>query len=54
MSMSGTSRTAWTNTRAQLDRRDPIADGRCTRPSCVHQCIGDHEATWIGRVVLAT
>jgi hypothetical protein len=52
--MSTRSQAEWTNTRAHPDRLDPIADGCCTRPSCVHHCIGDHEATWIGRVVLAT
>jgi hypothetical protein len=51
--MSVTSRTAWTNTRAHLDRRDPIADLRRTCPGRLHHCVGDHEATWIGRVMLA-
>lgn len=51
--MSTTSQTRWTDIHALLDRLDPIAERDCSVPGCVHHCVGCHEATWVGGVLLA-
>lgn len=51
--MSTTSQTRWTDIHALLDRLDRIAERHCSVPGCVHHCVGCHEATWVGGVLLA-
>ena len=52
LSMRIPSQAQRTHIRALLDWLDAAADGRFT-PGCAHHWVGAHEATWIGRVLLA-